>query len=100
MRLIDMQNKYKDILKIFHKIQLTAPDDKLSAIESMRPTMLQLQQYLITKDKEMKKTYSRVNKAMKETVDLDGLNEKILHKYLKFLQTKGSAPLERLVPVS
>ena len=43
----------------------------------------------------MKKTHSRVNKAMKETVDLDGLNEKILHKYLKFLQTKGLAPLPK-----
>lgn len=41
----------------------------------------------------MKKTHSRVNKAMKETVDLDGLNEKILHKYLKFLQTKSLTPL-------
>lgn len=30
---------------------------------------------------------------MKETVDLDGLNEKILHKYLKFLQTKSLTPL-------
>ena len=40
MRLIDMQNKYKDILKIFHKIQLTKPDDKMKAIEGLRPSML------------------------------------------------------------
>ena len=44
-----------------------------------------LQQYLITKDKEMKKTTNRVNKAMRETVDVEGLAEKILGKYLKFI---------------
>ena len=32
LRLIDMQNKYKDILKIFFSIQQAKPDDKLKAI--------------------------------------------------------------------
>lgn len=51
-----------------------------------------LQQYLITKDKEMKKTTNRVNKAMRETVDVEGLADKILGKYLKFIQTKVASP--------
>lgn len=68
------------------------PDDKLAAIESKRDEMNNLQQYLITKDKEMKKTVSRVNKAMRETVDVDGLADKIFGKYLKFIDTKARSP--------
>ena len=92
LRLIDMENKYKQILKIFHQIQLTSPDDKLAAIENKKGEMNNIQQYLITKDKEMKKTASRVNKAMRETVDVDGLADKIFTKYLKFIETKARSP--------
>ena len=60
LRLIDMQQRYKQIQNIFFKIQKTKPDDKLNAIERFRAEMNQIQQYLITKDKEMKKTTSRV----------------------------------------
>ncbi len=54
--------------------------------------MLSLQQYLISKDKEMKKTTSRVNKAMRETVDLSDLDSKIFGKYSKFIQSKAANP--------
>ncbi len=80
-----MQSKYRDILKVFYKIQIAKPDDKLSTIEGLKPTMTGLQQYLISKDKEMKKTTSRVNKAMRETVDLSDLDSKIFGKYSKFI---------------
>ena len=40
----------------------------------------------------MKKTTSRVNKAMRETVDVDGLADKIFTKYLKFIETKARSP--------
>ena len=80
-----MQNKYHEILKIFYKIQKTAPDDKLDVIESYTKEMNSILQYTISKDKEMKKTSSRVNKAMRETVDIDGLADKIFGKYLKFV---------------
>lgn len=33
----------------------------------------------------MKKTTNRVHKAMRETVDVEGLADKILGKYLKFI---------------
>ena len=55
MRLIDMQNQYHEILKIFYNIQTTKPDDKLSTIEGYRERMIQIQQYVIGKDKEIKK---------------------------------------------
>ena len=50
--------------------------------------MLAIQQYVILKDKEIKKQAHRVDKASRETVDLDGLSIKIFGKYLKFLQGK------------
>ena len=99
LRLIDMQNKYKEILKIFFNISQAKPDDKLEAIERNREAMNQLQQYIIGKDKEMKKTTTRVNKAMRETVDIEGLADKIFTKYFKFLQTKVSSPGPHISPV-
>jgi len=88
LRLIEIQNKYHEILKIFFKIQQTKPDDKLVTIQSFRDEMLSIHQFVILKDKEIKKQATRVAKASRETVDLDGLALKIFGKYLKFLQTK------------
>ena len=48
--------------------------------------MTKIQTYVVQKDREMKKQATRVQKAMRETVDLDGLGVKIFGKYLKFLQ--------------
>ena len=42
MRLLDMQNKYHEILKIFYQIQSTKPDDKLTTIEGFRDEMLKI----------------------------------------------------------
>ena len=50
-----MQNKYHQILKIFYQIQQTKPDDKLVTIQGFRDEMLSIQQYVILKDKEIKK---------------------------------------------
>jgi ABC-type transporter MlaC component len=94
-----MQNKYNDVLKIFFEIQKTKPDDKLGAIEGFRSEMNQIQQYLITKDKEMKKTTFRVSKAMRETVDVEGLADKIFGKYYKFVQGKATSPGPHLLTV-
>ena len=67
---------------------MTKPDDKLVTIQSYREEMLAIQQFVILKDKEIKKQAHRVDKASRETVDLDGLAQKIFGKYLKFLQGK------------
>ena len=67
---------------------MTKPDDKLVTIQSFREEMMAIQQYVILKDKEIKKQAHRVDKASRETVDLDGLSIKIFGKYLKFLQGK------------
>ena len=56
--------------------------------------MTKLQTYVVQKDREMKKQATRVQKAMRETVDLDGLGVKIFGKYLKFLQQKVAAKLD------
>ena len=54
--------------------------------------MLAIQQFVILKDKEIKKQAHRVDKASRETFDLDGLAQKIQCKYLKFLQGKVLEP--------
>lgn len=84
-----MHSKYNEILQVFYRIQCAKPDDKLTTIESLKGRMTQLQQYLVSKDKEMKKTTSRVNKAMRETVDLSDLDTKIFGKYFKFIEQKA-----------
>ena len=37
---MEMQDKYHEILRIFHDIQITKPDDKLVTIQSYRDEML------------------------------------------------------------
>lgn len=48
----------------------------------------------------MKKTALRLEKAMRETVDLEGLPDKIIGKYMKFLETKLRGPGPYISPVS
>jgi len=48
--------------------------------------MRKIEQEVIRKDREIKKQATKVKKALRETVDLEGLTEKIMAKYLKFLQ--------------
>jgi len=47
----------------------------------------------------MKKTTFRLNKATRETVDVDGLSEKIFGKYMKFVDTKVRMPGPHISPV-
>ena len=47
-------------------------------------------------DRTMKSQSNRVYKAMRETVDLYGLSEKMLGKYLKFLQQKCASRIDEL----
>ena len=47
----------------------------------------------------MKKTTFRLNKAMRETVDVDGLSDKIFSKYMKFVDTKVRMPGPHISPV-
>ena len=61
--------------------------------------MSRIQQYITLKDKEMKKTTFRLNKAMRETVDVDGLSDKIFGKYMKFVDTKVRMPGPHISPV-
>ena len=50
--------------------------------------MRKLEQDLISKDKEMKKVYQKVQRAMTETVDLVPLSERIFKKYIKYLDSQ------------
>lgn len=46
LRLIDMQDKYHEILKIFYQIQLAKPDDKLDCINHYTSEMSKIHQYI------------------------------------------------------
>lgn len=58
-----------------------------------------IRKYIVSKDKEMKKTTFKLSKAMRETVDIDGLSEKIFGKYMKFVETKVRSPGPHISPV-
>lgn len=42
-------------------------------------------------DKKIKKQASKLKKALRETVDLNGMEQKVMSKYLRFLQQKVNA---------
>jgi hypothetical protein len=47
-----------------------------------------------TRDKKIKKQSAKLKKALRETVDLNGLDQKIMSKYLRFLQQKVNAKID------
>ena len=46
------------------------------------------------RDKKIKKQAAKLKKALRETVDLNGLDQKIMSKYLRFLQQKVNAKID------
>jgi hypothetical protein len=46
------------------------------------------------RDKKIKKQAAKLKKALRETVDLNGLDQKIMSKYLRFLQKKVNAKID------
>lgn len=85
-RVREMQDLYLEIQKIFYQIAKSGPAEKLDKIESYRPNMRKIETDVANVDKQIRKQAQKVKKALRETVDLEGLNEKIMAKYLKFLQ--------------
>ena len=77
----DMQDKYTRILRIFEKIQGAAPEMKLDTIMSFRQEMKAIESHVTAKDKQIKSTVERLNKALKHTVDLEDLDSKCILKY-------------------
>lgn len=85
-RVGEMQDIYLEIKKIFFQIAKSGPAEKLDKIEGYRPNMRKIETDVANVEREIKKQAQKVKKALRETVDLEGLNEKIMAKYLKFLQ--------------
>lgn len=73
-------------MKIFHSISKAEAGEKLERIGSHRAGMRRIEQEVDEKDKKIKKQAGKLKKALRETVDLDGLDQKIMAKYLRFLQ--------------
>ena len=94
LQVLDIQNKYLQIVKIFQNIQRAPAAQKLDSIENMRPQMRRLEQEVINQDRHIKKQAAKVKKALRETVELDGLHQKIMGKYLRFLQQKVAGKMD------
>ena len=90
----DMRGKYFEILKIFHNIANAEAKDKLDRIESERTNMRRIELEVDQRDKKIKKQAAKLKKALRETVDLNGLDQKIMSKYLRFLQQKVNAKID------
>lgn len=57
--------------------------------------MRRIEQEVTNQDRHIKKQAQKVKKALRETVELEGLHQKIMGKYLRFLQQKSPARLTR-----
>jgi hypothetical protein len=90
----EIKVKYFEILKIFHTIATSEAKDKLDRIESQRANMRRIEIEVDTRDKKIKKQSAKLKKALRETVDLNGLDQKIMSKYLRFLQQKVNAKID------
>lgn len=56
--------------------------------------MKDIEQAVITQDRNIKSMATKVKKALRETVELDSLGVKVLTKYQKFLQHKVNLKIE------
>ena len=83
-----MKERYESISKIIEDIDATAPNLKSNAVKDIEEQMRKLELELISKDKEMKKVNTKVQRAMTETVDLNPLSERIFNKYIKFIDSQ------------
>lgn len=50
--------------------------------------MVSIEQAVVNQDKDIKNKANKVKKVLRETVELEGLQYKVLQKYIKFLQHK------------
>ncbi len=90
----EIRSKYFEILKIFHNISSAEAKDKLDRIECERTNMRRIELEVDQRDKKIKKQAAKLKKALRETVDLNGLDQKIMSKYLRFLQQKVNAKID------
>jgi len=56
--------------------------------------MRRIEQEVTNQDRHIKKQAQKVKKALRETVELEGLHQKIMGKYLRFLQQKVAGKID------
>jgi len=84
-------------LQIFDTIATSEPQQKLEMINSFKKEMLEIETAVVAQDKQVKSSVNKVKKALKDTVDLDGLTTKMLLKYRDMLSGKATSRVEYLV---
>ena len=80
-RLEYMQDRYENIDNLIKKIEATAPNLRAQVTREIQPEMKRLETEMIAKDKEMRKINQKIERAMKETVDVSLLSARVFQKY-------------------
>jgi hypothetical protein len=65
-------------------------------INSYKREMLEIETAVVAQDKQVKSSVNKVKKALKDTVDLDGLTSKMLLKYRDMIYGKATSHIEML----
>ncbi len=76
-----MQDRYENIDELIKKIEATAPNLRATVVREVQPEMKKLETEMIAKDKEMRKINQKMERAMKETVDVSLLSARVFQKY-------------------
>lgn len=85
---LKLQDEYKNILSIYEKIANSPANEKIEMYEQKTKEMREIEQRVISRNKEIKSKSAKLSKLLRETVELDGLGLKVFQKYTKFLQHK------------
>ena len=83
-----MQDRYESIDVLIKKIEAAAPNLRAQVVRDVQPEMKKLETEMIAKDKEMRKINQKIERAMKETVDVSLLSSRVFQKYQKYINSQ------------
>jgi cysteinyl-tRNA synthetase len=74
---LKLQDEYKNILSIYEKIANAPANEKIEMYETKTKEMREIEQRVISRNKEIKSKAAKLSKLLRETVELDGLGLKV-----------------------
>ena len=83
-----MQDRYESIDVLIKQIEAAAPNLRAQVVRDVQPEMKKLETEMIAKDKEMRKINQKIERAMKETVDVSLLSSRVFQKYQKYINSQ------------
>ena len=86
----DLHSKYLEIIKIFHNIANSSAQKRINYIDHVSQHMKLIEKKVREQDAYIKTQAKKLKEAIDKTVSLDGVEEKIESKLLKYLQKEGN----------